>query len=241
MTDLVIMKNQQAVTTSLQVAESFERKHKHVIDAIERIKHSAENSAQLKSMFHIGNYKDKSGKRNKMYYMNRDGFTLLVMGFTGQRAMEFKLKYIDAFNKMEEAIRLQKQLPQTPEGRIHLLLESTSHMDERLTDAEDAIEDIKNRMGLPGNLVAKFRKARNKKVINLVGGKESNAYKDKQLVRKIYSSMFGVFREHFEVERYADLPMAQFDEAMDFVHNWYLPFELQTQVQKVNAQTSLEV
>lgn len=237
MTDLVIMKNHQAVTTSLQVAESFERKHKNVIQTIVNL--VAENSA-VKKFFKKSTYENR-GKQYPMYYMNRDGFTLLVMGFTGQRAMEFKLKYIDAFNKMEEAIRLQKQLPQTPEGRIHLLLESTSHMDERLTDAEDAIEDIKNRMGLPGNLVAKFRKARNKKVINLVGGKESNAYKDKQLVRKIYSSMFGAFREHFEVERYADLPMAQFDEAMDFVHNWYLPFELQTQVQKVNAQTSLEV
>lgn len=241
MNELVIMKNQQAVTTSLKVAESFERKHKNVVQRIDNLIHSAENSAQLKSMFAVGNYKDKSGKRNKMYYMNRDGFTLLVMGFTGKRAMEFKLKYIDAFNKMEEAIRLQKQLPQTPEGRIHLLLESTSHIDERLTDAEDAIEDIKNRMGLPGNLVAKFRKARNKKVINLVGGKDSNAYQNKPLVRKIYRAMFDVFRDQFEIERYADVPMAQFDEAMSFVHNWYLPFELQTEVQKSNAQISLEV
>ena len=241
MTELVIMKNQQAVTISLKVAESFGKQHKHVIDAIERVKHSAENSAQLNSMFVVSNYKDRSGKHNKMYYMNRDGFTLLVMGFTGKRAMDFKLKYIEAFNEMEKAIKLQQALPQTPEGRINLLLQASSHMDERLETAEQEIEDIKNRMGLPGNLVAKFRKARNKKVINLVGGKDSNAYQNKPLVRKIYRAMFDVFRDQFEVERYADVPMAQFDEAMSFVHNWYLPFELQTEVQKANAQTELTI
>lgn len=237
MTELVIMKNQQAVTTSLKVAESFGKQHKHVIESIKNL--AAENSA-TKLFFKKGTYENR-GKQYPMYYMNRDGFTLLVMGFTGKRAMDFKLKYIAAFNEMEKAIKLQQALPQTPEGRINLLLQASSHMDERLETAEQEIEDIKNRMGLPGNLVAKFRKARNKKVINLVGGKDSNAYQNKPLVRKIYRAMFDVFRDQFEVERYADVPMAQFDEAMNFVHNWYLPFELQTEVQKANAQTELTI
>lgn len=237
MKNLVIMKNQQAVTTSLKVAESFGKQHKHVIDSIKNL--AAENSA-TKSFFKKGTYENR-GKQYPMYYMNRDGFTLLVMGFTGKRAMDFKIKYIEAFNQMEIAIRNAQQLPQTPEGRINLLLEASSHMDERLINVESGIEEIKNRMGLPGNLVAKFRKARNKKVIQLVGGKESKAYENKKLVKKIYSQMFNVFRDQFEVERYADLPMKQFDEAIDFVHNWYLPFELQTEVQKSNAQTNLEI
>ena len=40
-----------------------------------------------------------------MYYMNRDGFSLLAMGFTGKKAIDFKLKFIEAFNKMEEHIK----------------------------------------------------------------------------------------------------------------------------------------
>lgn len=107
MADLVIMKNQQAVTTSLQVAEGFEKRHTHVIDAIEAKIHSAENSAQFQNMFAEGIYQDKSGKSNKLYYMNRDGFTFIAMGFTGRKADEFKLKYIDAFNKMESHIKQQ--------------------------------------------------------------------------------------------------------------------------------------
>lgn len=107
MNDLVIMKNKQAVTSSLQVAEVFDKQHKHVMEAIKNKLNSAENSAQYNSMFAEGVYKDKSGKSNPMYYMNRDGFSFIVMGFTGHKADGFKLQYIKAFNEMEDQVKFQ--------------------------------------------------------------------------------------------------------------------------------------
>lgn len=105
MGNLVIMKDQQAVTSSLQVAENFDKQHKNIMQVIDRKMNSAENSAQYQSMFVEGTYKDKSGKQNKMYYMNRDGFTFIAMGFTGSKADTFKLKYIEAFNQMENEVK----------------------------------------------------------------------------------------------------------------------------------------
>ena len=105
MNDLVIMKDQQAVTSSLQVAENFDKQHKNIMQVVDRKMNSAENSAQYQSMFVEGTYKDKSGKQNKMYYMNRDGFTFIAMGFTGSKADTFKLKYIEAFNQMENEVK----------------------------------------------------------------------------------------------------------------------------------------
>ena len=105
MNDLVIMKDQQAVTSSLQVAENFEKSHKHVLEAIDNKIQSAENSADYKKMFCEGTYQDTRGRNQKMYYMNRDGFTFIAMGFTGSKADTFKLKYIEAFNKMESHIK----------------------------------------------------------------------------------------------------------------------------------------
>ena len=102
MTNLVIMKDQQAVTSSLQVAEVFEKQHKHVLGAIENL--VAENSAA--KYFAEGTYENR-GKEYPLYYMNRDGFTLLAMGFTGQKALQFKLKYIEAFNQMENHMKKQ--------------------------------------------------------------------------------------------------------------------------------------
>lgn len=106
MNDLVIMHDRQAVTTSLILAEAFEKEHSKVIRSIEQKINGAKNGL-VKNMFAEATYLDKKGEQRKMYYLNRDGFTFIVMGFTGRKADEFKLKYIDAFNKMEEQIRNQ--------------------------------------------------------------------------------------------------------------------------------------
>ncbi|MGJ3946959.1 Rha family transcriptional regulator [Levilactobacillus brevis] len=104
MNDLVIMKNQQAVTSSLQVAKTFEKNHRDVLRAIDNLEIG---SAKLRSqMFAEGTYTNR-GKEYPMYYMNRDGFTLLAMGFTGSKALQFKLQYIDAFNEMEQQVKFQ--------------------------------------------------------------------------------------------------------------------------------------
>lgn len=239
MNELVILKNRQAVTTSLKVAEIFGKEHRNVIQAIENKIHSAENSAQYQNMFVLGTYKDASGKQNKMYYMNRDGFTFIAFGFTGAKADEFKLKYIQAFNRMEAYIQQQVQLPQTPEEKIDLLLESSHRTSERIHTLEDTVDDIKNRMGLPGNEAHQFTTARAKKVIITLGGKDSNAYQNKQLRKKTFTALFASFKHAFDLDRYNDTPMARFDEALDFIRNWYPPFELEQEIQASNAQTNL--
>lgn len=102
MNDLVLIKRDEAVCTSLQVAEKFHKKHKSVIRNIENL--AAQNCA-AKSFYHLSSYTDIRGKRQKLYYMNRDGFSLLAMGFTGKEALDFKLAFINAFNLMEKTIQ----------------------------------------------------------------------------------------------------------------------------------------
>ncbi len=117
MNDLVEIQNRQAVTTSLKVAEVFAKDHRHVLESIENIK--AENSA-LTKFFYEGTYKAGTGKAYKMYYMNRDGLTLLAMGFTGKKAMEWKLKYIEAFNQMEKKLQ-NPQISPNPHYRTRMV------------------------------------------------------------------------------------------------------------------------
>lgn len=104
MNELVIMKDKQAVTSSLQVAESFNKNHQHVLRSIDGLKKDVSNFGQ---MFIETNLPDSYGRNRRGYYMNRDGFTLLAMGFTGDKALQFKLQYIDAFNKMEQQVKFQ--------------------------------------------------------------------------------------------------------------------------------------
>lgn len=98
--ELVQVENNQVVTNSRNVAEHFEKEHKTVLRAIENL--AAQNCA---TRFFFKTTYENRGKQYPMYLMNRDGFSLLVMGFTGKKAIEWKLKYIEAFNKMEEEIK----------------------------------------------------------------------------------------------------------------------------------------
>jgi Rha family phage regulatory protein len=92
------------VVTSLDVAATFEKEHYHVIEDIREIQ-SKISTPEFSGLFYEDNYKASNGKKNPMYYMNRDGFTLLVMGYTGEKAMRFKLAYINQFNQMEELLK----------------------------------------------------------------------------------------------------------------------------------------
>ena len=96
--------NDQAMTNSLLVAEKFGKEHRHVLDSIRSILMTAENSALL-SMFIESTYYSSQNKELPMYIISRDGFTLLVMGFNGKDALNFKLEFLNAFNKMESMLK----------------------------------------------------------------------------------------------------------------------------------------
>ena len=98
--------NDQVITTSLLVAETFEKEHRNVLKSIRKLM-SATNVA-VAQMFDETTYVNEQGKEQPMFVMNRDGFTLLAMGFSGEKALEFKVKYINAFNKMETELKSQQ-------------------------------------------------------------------------------------------------------------------------------------
>lgn len=106
---LVTSYNGVLVADSLEVAERFGKSHKNVLQTIDNLvtnlaaEFSATN-AEPESYFIPSDYQNR-GKTYKKYLLTRDGFSLLVMGFTGPAALHWKLLYIEAFNKMEQALR----------------------------------------------------------------------------------------------------------------------------------------
>lgn len=92
--------NNQMLVSSLEIAKNFSKEHKNVLQTIGNL--VAENSA-TKSMIYETSYENR-GRQYPMYLMNRDGFSLLVMGFTGKEALDWKVKYIEAFNEMEKKL-----------------------------------------------------------------------------------------------------------------------------------------
>lgn len=97
------------VTTSRAVAEQFGKTHAHLLRDIEKLKQDLEQTDEGKafsqSNFGLSTGLDSRGKEQPIYTLTRDGFTLLAMGFTGAKAVQFKVAYINAFNRMERLIR----------------------------------------------------------------------------------------------------------------------------------------
>lgn len=120
MSDITLRnENGQILASSREVADRFSKNHKEVLRSIKNISKEI-STAQFCALFKPSTYKASNGKSNPEYLLTRDGFSLLSMGFTGKEALEWKLKYIDAFNQMEEKLKSGTQL--TEEERLKLQL-----------------------------------------------------------------------------------------------------------------------
>lgn len=96
-----VNKEEVTVVTSLDVAETFGKEHRRVLQDIRDLKCSEEFRLHN---FVQSNYVNEQGHKQSMFIMTRDGFTLLAMGYTGEKAMQFKEAYIRQFNAMEKAL-----------------------------------------------------------------------------------------------------------------------------------------
>lgn len=135
MTDIILStQNGEPVASSRQIAESFEKNHRDVLRAVDGLKEDVRNFAQ---MFFETEAPDSYGRPQRTYLMNRDGFTLLAMGFTGKSALEWKLKYIQAFNAME------KQLAQRPQlSRAELMAQALIAAHDELEHKDRQIAEL---------------------------------------------------------------------------------------------------
>lgn len=112
-------KNNQPLTNSKLVAEVFGKNHKDVMKAIRNLTEGSAQNCAVRQMFSESTYLNEQNKEQPMFIMNQDGFTLLAMGFNGKKAMEFKLKYIEAFNAMKRQIEQSK--PSVPQNYLEAL------------------------------------------------------------------------------------------------------------------------
>lgn len=100
-------KDNQIFCDSLQVAETFGRQHKHILDTISKLTEPTSGLSEkfTQRNFALSSYKDSSGKLNKMYLLTKDGFAVTVMEFKTKKARKFKEAYIERFNQMEDFIK----------------------------------------------------------------------------------------------------------------------------------------
>ena len=230
--DVVVTRNNdgELVVTSRQVAEDFGKQHQHVTQAIENL--ISENSL-LKSMMMESEYTTERGRKYKEYLLTRDGFSLLVMGFTGSRALEWKLKYIEAFNKMEQAIK-------NPYGHLSKEVQAIFALDHKQQQLAGEVKELKEGMPLFNVECKEIQAAVKRKGVEILGGKGSPAYKNNSIRCKVYSDIQQQLRREFGVSRYEAIKRCQLDMAHEIVAKYKAPIYLTDEIYLLNQQLSDE-
>lgn len=196
MNDIVFRGSEgQPLTNSVLVAEKFDKRH---CDIIKKIKGLLNDSPQKCGQFFVSStYTDSSGKENLMYIMNRDGFTLLAMGFTGQKALQFKLDYIDAFNKMEQTIRnTQNLLSSADTAMLKQLVETTQTMAAQISCMQEELNRQRDMLLLPpANVIVEEPR---------ISPRQRKYYTVKQIAKEfdVDPRLLNNFFEYMEIQEY---------------------------------------
>ncbi|SQB35308.1 antirepressor [Clostridium perfringens] len=239
--------NGQLVVSSRQIAEDFEKEHRNVLQSIEEIKKGvAEKSADL---FIESEYQHPQNKQwYKEYLMNRDGFTLLAMGFNGDKALQWKLKYIEAFNKMEQALKEQRKPTSAIdlfEAQVQAFKEVRKQINEvnhKALEAKAKSEKLEERMDnqtLSTAQTKKIKKIANNLAVPLVGGKGSKAYKP--MIRKVYKDIYKQLFRELGVNASDEIKVKDFNFALEVMNNYKVATALKNEIDIINNQGQMSI
>lgn len=220
--------NGALLVSSRDIANNFEKRHNDVVKVIENL--TTENFV-VKEMFIESRFSHK-GNSYKEYLMNRDGFSLLVMGFNGPKALTWKLKYIEAFNKMEEKLK-------NPYADMSKELQAILIVDRKQQELEKKIINIEDKMTVNYELAENLRSSINSRAIEILGGKDAPAYK--KLNKKLFSAFYRDIRRTFNVNSYKNLSVKKYENAINYIRSWEADELMKYAIQGINSQLVFEV
>ena len=211
-----------AVVSSRVVAYDFDKRHDHVLRDINNIIES--NTTQNWGLLFIeSQYKASNGKMNKEYLLTRDGFSLLVMGFTGKEALQWKLQYIEAFNKMEEQI---KQASHNPYANLSPELQSIIMLDQKQQMLEQQVQTVQQKVNeIEEN--AKLDPAEYSLVSKRVSSRVYEVQKERQMnlnkkqIGELFRALNRDILEITGVKTRTQLRQKHLNMVLDFINDWY--------------------
>lgn len=219
--------NNQALTNSLLVAEKFGKEHSKVMRDIENLSCSNEFRA---ANFGVSSYISQQNKDLPMYAMTKDGFSFLVMGYTGKRAGAFKEEYIKAFNIMDKTLK-ESQKPLSSVQMFALQASINLEHEQRLLSVEQKLaalskereENTVQLLSVPVSLEGTPEISLRDKIRQLVNNYSSSAnIKQQDVWHKIYDQLYYLYHVSIKAykknERESLLDVAERNRLLDKIH-----------------------
>ena len=181
-----------------------------------------------------------SGQNRQMYISNESGLYALIFGSKLESAKRFK-HWVTS--EVLPAIRKTGayQKPMTTDQKIQLLAQGNVELTERIDKVDKDLQEFKADMPLLALECQRITRAKNQKVVPLMGGKSAPAYKNKSLMHKVYSDVDAQLRREFGVNTYKAIKRNQCDLAVKIIEDYVLPMYLKEEIDAENAQMCLAV
>lgn len=181
-----------------------------------------------------------AGQRREVTVINESGLYALIFGSKLESAKRFK-HWVTS--EVLPAIRKTGayQKPMTTDQKIQLLAQGNVELTEKIEKVNDDLQEFKKDMPLLALECQKITRAKNQKVVPLMGGKSAPAYKNKSLMHKVYGDIDSQLRREFGVNTYKAIKRNQCDLAISIIEAYKLPMFLQKEIDAENAQMRLPV
>lgn len=178
-----------------------------------------------------------AGQRRDVVVINESGLYALILGSKLESAKRFK-RWVTS--EVLPAIRKtgSYQKPMTTAEQIQLLAQGNIELKEKIDAVNDDLQEFKRDMPLLALECQKITKAKNQKVVPILGGKNAPAYKDNSLRQLVYSDIDAQLRREFGVNTYKAIKRNQCDVAIKIINEYELPMYLKDRIDDANAQSS---
>ncbi|GIO63536.1 Rha family transcriptional regulator [Paenibacillus cineris] len=212
MTQLVFVQGGKTVTDSLTIAEVFGKEHKNVIRDIENLDCSEEFN---RLNFERISYRDSMNREKPKYIITQDGFSFLVMGYTGKEAARFKEMYISEFNRMREHIK--SDVPKlTPNEAMAIALQQTAEMMTKVPVLENRIDQVEQKVDKQITLNSGEQRRLQKAVSTRVYDLEPDPEERSELFRQLYKEI----KDRWQVPSYKDIRRQDLLKVINYIDAW---------------------
>ena len=178
---------------------------------------------------------DGSKKASKLYLWTEKGAFLHAKSLNTDMAWEVYDRLVDNYFEKPKAV------PMTTDQKIQLLAQGNVELTERIDKVDKDLQEFKADMPLLALECQRITRAKNQKVVPLMGGKSAPAYKNKSLMHKVYSDVDAQLRREFGVNTYKAIKRNQCDLAVKIIEEYVLPMYLKEEIDAENAQMCLAV
>lgn len=234
-----MIKIEQTIT-SVEVAGMVGKQHNELLKDIRRYSEQlGEGKIPQSDFFTESTYKNSQNKLMPCYNVTKKGCEFIAHKLTGAKGTEFTARYINRFHDMEEHIQHRK--PRTALEQLQLQSQAILEVNDKIDEVKQELEDFKQDMPLMNIECDRITTAVRKVGTRALGGKESNAYRDKSLSGKVYTDIYRELKRQFQVTSYKSIKRRQCDTAISIIEGYRLPVVLKEQIQNTNAQMNMEV